>query len=235
MAAIQQILLGMGGSGADSYWFNRLNYGSQTGYDDNQTYGCTNGSTDDDNDDIFVAGNRSYYKSGSNNRWQAIYLRLDTEGAIQAQISFSTAGSYTATYGTGCIVQKYSDQNYQSGTEQKYVLIGGSDNQHQFARCNVSNLIVQGQDSFRVGDSPGSTYNSMVAPKRGFRWSGGVGGGVNNETLSCYYFGGRVIGKMAFSSDPSSAYNSNNAASQYNYATSPIDNISESDAYYIGA
>ena len=82
MAAIQQILLGMGGSGGDFYWFNRLNYGSQTGNFDNQTYFCCNGSSDDDNDDIFVAGQRSYYKDGSNNRTQAIYLRLDTEGAL---------------------------------------------------------------------------------------------------------------------------------------------------------
>tara|TARA_E500000305_G_C4022065_1_gene239478 strand:+ start:184 stop:1842 length:1659 start_codon:yes stop_codon:yes gene_type:complete len=226
MAGIQQILLGMGGAAGDSYWFNRLNYGSQTGSYDHQQYYCTNGSTDDDNDDIFVAGNRSYYRDGVNNRWQAIYLRLDTEGAIQAQINFATAGSYASTAGTGCIVQKYSDQNYQSGAEQKYVLIGGSDNKHQFARCNVSNLAVQGQDSFRTGEQPQDYYNSMVAPKRGFRWSGGSGGGVNNETLSCFYFGGRIIGKIAFSSNPSSSYNSNNAASQYNPATRRIISVS---------
>ena len=219
MAAIQQILLGMGGSGSDFYWFNRLNYGSQTGNYDHQQYYCCNGSTDDDNDDVFVAGNRSYYKSSSNYRWQAIYLRLDTEGAIQAQINFATAGSYTATYGTGCIVQKYSDQNYQSGTEQKYVLIGGRDNTHQFARCNVSNLAVQGQDSFRAAEGPNDNQNTMVAPKRGFRWSGGVGGGVNNETLSCFYYGGRTIGKAAFSSNPSSSFNQNNACSEYNPVT----------------
>ena len=225
MAAIQQILLGMGGSAGDFYWFNRLNYGSQTGNYALQQYQCITGSCDDDNDDVYVAGNRSYYRDSSNYRWQGIYLRLDTEGAIQAQMNYATAGSYQYTDGTGCIVQKYSDQNYQSGAEQKYVLIGGRDSSHHFARANT-NLVIQGQDSLRAAEGPPSTSVSMTAPKRGFRWTGGTGGGVNNETLSCFYFGGRAIGKVAFSSDPSSAWNSNNACSQYNPVTRRLITVS---------
>ena len=212
MAAIQQILIGMGGAGSDSYWYTLLSWGSMSGNYDYHHYMCHQGSNDEDNDDIYVAGQRSYYHQSSSNRWQAYYIKLDTEGALQAQISFATGGSYTYTSGTGCFVQKYSDNNYQSGAEQKYVLLSGADNKSHFARSRTSDLEVQGQNSLKTGTSPSDVTKNIVAGKRGFRWSGGTGGGVNNEVMGCFYFCGTVIGKMGFNnSDPNANYNQNDA------------------------
>ena len=214
MAAIQQILLGMGGAGSDSYWYSLLNWGSMTGNYTNHHYYMYQGSNDDDNDDIYAAGERDYYKDGSHYRWGAYYIKLDTEGALQAQISYATAGSYSATMGIGAWVQKYSDQNYQSGSEQKYVMLSGKDSGLFFSRANTSNLNIRGQNSIRLSASDFSgKYKTIYAKKRGYRWSGGTGGGTNNEVMSAFYAAGRIIGKFGFGdSNPDAQYNQNNIA-----------------------
>lgn len=208
---MQQMLIAMAGAGSDNYWYTLLSWGSMSGNYDHNHYHCNQGSNDDDNDDIYVASYRSYYHDGSANRWQAYFIKLDTDGALQAQISYATSGSYTYTNGTGCFIQKYANGHYQSGADQKYVLLSGADNVGVFfSRARTSDLQVQGTNSLKTQyTNPSDITKSIVAGKRGFKWSPTNG---TYEVMSCYYFCGAKFGKMGFNdSDPNASYNANDA------------------------
>ena len=82
MAGIQQILLGMGGAGGDTYWQGLYSWGTQSGTLANNFYGF-NGVDIDPDDNVYVAGQRNRTHTYYND---AIFAKLDIDGALQAQI-----------------------------------------------------------------------------------------------------------------------------------------------------
>ena len=75
MAAVQQILLGMGGSGSDSYWYGLYSWGSQSGNYANNFY-YFNGCDIDPDDNIYCSGQKNRTHTYYDN---AIFAKLDID------------------------------------------------------------------------------------------------------------------------------------------------------------
>jgi len=221
MAAIQQILLGMGGSGSDSYWYGLFSWGSQSGTLANNYYSF-NGLDVDPDDNIYLGGQRNRSQTYYDN---AIFAKLDTDGALQAKRYYSQGGNNSNT-GGGVVYQQYSHSSISSGATQKILWGNYKSHDSLYFGMNVNTLECQGSDSTRVKDYLWG-QSVMCGPLNGLKYThtsstntypviyraGNNGyinriGFTNNNTQT-----GQYINRDAQSGQP--GYNSNNATTNY--------------------
>ena len=142
--SMQQMLIAMAGAGADSYWYGIYDYGSQSGSLAKNHYQFTGVSNDPD-DNIYIAGQRSYNQQYYQN---TIFVKLDTDGAVQAQKMYrtGTSGSYDSG---GILYQRYSNSNNNSGAVQESV-IANSRGSDAYWTMNANTFEPQDTDSIKV-------------------------------------------------------------------------------------
>ena len=147
MAGIQQILLGMGGAGGDTYWYGLYSWGTQSGTLANNHYDF-NGVDIDPDDNVYVAGQRNRTHTYYND---AIFAKLDIDGALQAQRRYVQSGN-NSNAGGGVVYQQYSHSSISSGATQKILWGSYASGNALFFGMNVNTLECQGSDSVRVKD-----------------------------------------------------------------------------------
>lgn len=212
--SMQQMLIAMGGAGADSYWYGLYSWGSQSGSLAKNHYQFT-GISNDPDDNIFIAGQRTYNHQYYQN---TIFVKLDKDGAVQAQKMYrtNTSGSYDSG---GVLYQRYSDSNNNSGAVQESV-IGQTRGSDCYWTMNASTLNPQDTDSIKVYNKEYS-WSTLCGPPTGFKWD------ANHTTNTCpsIYRCGRdgYVGTIRFS-----AYYDRNSTSQNN-------GYSSNNATYVGS
>ena len=212
--SMQQMLIAMAGAGADSYWYGIYDYGSQSGSLAKNHYQFTGVSNDPD-DNIYIAGQRSYNQQYYQN---TIFVKLDTDGAVQAQKMYrtGTSGSYDSG---GILYQRYSNSNNNSGAVQESV-IANSRGSDAYWTMNANTFEPQDTDSIKVYNK--EYYKStMCGPPTGFKWSQSS----SNDTCPSIYRTGRdgYVGTIRFQS-----YYDRNSTSQNN-------GYSSNNATYVGS
>tara|TARA_R100000655_G_scaffold2386_1_gene9468 strand:- start:428 stop:2029 length:1602 start_codon:yes stop_codon:yes gene_type:complete len=217
---MQQMLIAMAGAGADSYWYGLYDYGSQSGSLAKNHYRF-NGVSIDPDDNIYIAGQRSYNQQYYDN---AIFAKLDIDGAIQAQKMYrtNTSGSYD---GGGILYQRYSNSYNNSGATQESVIANCRDTYDCYWTMNPNTFEPQGQDSIKVYNKE-YDKSTLCGPPTGFKWSKSS----SNNTCPSIYRTGRdgYVGTIRFQSDndrngtPSNnPYSSNNATYVGSYRIRP--------------
>ena len=221
MAGIQQILLGMGGAGGDTYWYGLYSWGTQSGTLANNFYGF-NGVDIDPDDNVYVAGQRNRTHTYYND---AIFAKLDIDGALQAQRRYVQSGN-NSNPGNGVVYQQYSHSSIASGATQKVLWGGYLSGNALFFGMNVNTLECQGSDSVRVKDYV-YYQSTMCGPSNGLKYVKSS----NSNTYPVIYRAGNngYINRIAFSNTNTQTgqtvsrdaqagqpgYNSSNATSNY--------------------
>jgi hypothetical protein len=221
MAAVQQILLGMGGSGSDSYWYGLYSWGSQSGNYANNFY-YFNGCDIDPDDNIYLAGQKNRTHTYYDN---AIFAKLDIDGALQAKREYNQGGN-NSNSGGGVVYQQYSHSSIASGATQKILWGSYASGTALFFGMNVNTLECQGSDSVRVKDY--IYYQStLCGPPNGLKYShssssntypviyrAGNNGYINRIAFSNTNTNtGQTVSRDASSGQP--GYSSNNATQNY--------------------
>lgn len=194
MAGIQQILLGMGGAGGDTYWYGLYSWGSQSGSLANNHY-FFNGLDVDPDDNVYLAGQRNRTHTYYND---AIFAKLDIDGALQAQRRYVQSGN--ANNGGGVVYQQFSHSSIASGATQKTLWGSYMSSNALYFAMNVNTLECQGTDSVRVKDY--DYYQScLCGPPNGLKLTYTS----SSNTYPVIYRAGRngYVNRIGFSNDNS--------------------------------
>tara|TARA_R100000234_G_scaffold112579_1_gene86345 strand:- start:576 stop:2201 length:1626 start_codon:yes stop_codon:yes gene_type:complete len=177
MSPIQQMLLGLGGAGKDSFWISLVNYGSASAEDFNGM-----GIDVDSSDNIYLQADA--YEGGP----LGVFYKLDNDGALQGTIQ-KTQDSKGYPRGVA-VARGVSNSNYNSGTAYDALMMGFSSGNHgSVLKLDMSNLGFQ--------EETGGQYTAWA--ESGQCLCGGaytISSGANQNNKYPVFWGGGRSGYM---------------------------------------